>query len=447
MDRSGDKRTFSSGLLWEYDPAAVGGLKGKGIWLLQFLGFTFSNFMANNSLLRATALSFTTLLSLVPLLALAFSVLKGLGAQNRLAPILLQHVTAGSEEVVSRVISYIGNTNMGSVGAIGLAALIFTAISMLGSVEEAFNVAWGVPATRSLYRKFSDYLSVLVSTPLLILAATSITTTLQSEWLTGWLIERTYLGDVFLFLLGLSPYLSVWAAIFLLYIFIPNTRVRYSSALIGAVLAGTLWQSAQWAYIHFQVGAGNYNAIYGTLAALPILMVWILVSWTIVLFGMEVVAAHQNRATFRRDIRGQSISHRLRELVALAALRHVAEAFYLGKPGWGEQHLAGRLGIPLRVVRETLEHLREQGFIVHAIDGRPCYYPARDPDRVTIAEVLLSLRNRGASTTISGEDRSEEILATVESAFASALKGLTLKDLAAPENSPPAVDKEGPVDI
>ena len=435
---------FSSGRLWEHDPSAMGGLKGKGLRLLQFLSFAFSNFMANNSLLRATALSFTTLLSLVPLLALAFSVLKGLGAQNRLAPLLLKQVTAGSEEVVNRVITYIDNTNMGSVGAIGLAALVFTAINMLGSVEEAFDVVWGVSETRSFYRKFSDYLSVLVSAPLLLLAATSIATTLQSEWLIGWMMERTYLGDLFLFLLGLTPYLSVWVAIFLLYIFIPNTRVRYGSALIGAVLAGTLWEFAQWAYIRFQVGAGNYNAIYGTLAALPILMVWIYVSWTIVLFGMEVVAAHQNRATFSRNIRGRTISQSLQELVALAALRHISEAFYLGRPGWSEYHLAAKLSIPSRIIRDTLDHLRDQGFIVHAADS---YYPARDLDRVALAEVLLSLRNRGASCSIEGEEEAEEILVTVERAVSSALGGLTLKDLACREKNPPGVDKEGSVDI
>ncbi|WP_085813938.1 YihY/virulence factor BrkB family protein [Geoanaerobacter pelophilus] len=446
MTESSSKRPFSTGRIWEYDPSAVGGFKGKLVRLLQFLSFTFSNFMANNSLLRATALSFTTVLSLVPLLALAFSVLKGLGAQNRLAPLILKQVTAGSEEVVTRVVSYIGNTNMGSVGAIGLAALLFTAISMLGSVEEAFNVAWGVQETRSLYRKFSDYLSVLISAPLLLLAATSITTTLQSKWLIGWLMERTYLGDLFLFMLGLTPYLSVWVAIFLLYTFIPNTRVRYTSALIGAVFAGTLWQFAQWAYIHFQVGAGNYNAIYGTLAALPILMVWIYVSWIIVLFGMEVVAAHQNRAYFRRDIRGRSISPTLQELVALAALRHIGEAFYQGAPGWGEQHLAARLNMPLRIVRDTLEHLREEGFLVCAGEGE-CYYPARDLNRVTISEVLLSLRNRGAYSSIEGEDEAEEIVQTVDAALTSALEGRTLMDLAVPEKSPAGVDKEGAVDI
>ena len=447
MKKPSSKSLFSPGTLWEQDPATIGGVKGKLLRLLQFLSFSFSNFMANNSLLRATALSFTTLLSLVPLLALAFSVLKGLGAQNRLAPLLLKQVTAGSEEVVNRVITYIDNTNMGSVGAIGLAVLIYTAINMLGSVEEAFNVVWGVTETRSIYRKFSDYLSVLVSAPLLLLAATSITTTLQSEWLVGWMMERTYFGDLFLFMLGLTPYLSVWVAIFLLYIFIPNTRVRFDSAMIGAVLAGTLWEFAQWAYISFQVGAGNYNAIYGTLAALPILMVWIFVSWAIVLFGMEVVSAHQNRATFRRDIRGRTISESLQELVALAALRHIAEAFYLGRPGWSEQHLAAKLGIPSRIIRETLDHLRHKGFIVQAGDGRGNFYPARDLNQVAIAEVLLSLRNRGASCSIEGEEQAEEILETAERAVSTALGGVTLKHLAAQEKSPPGVDKEGPVDI
>lgn len=447
MNKRSHKKALSPGIIWEQDPSAVGGVKGKLLRLLQFFGFVFSNFMANNALLRASALSFTTLLSFVPLLALAFSVLKGLGAQNKLAPLILKQVTAGSEEVVTRVISYIGNTNMGSVGAIGLAALLFTAISMLGSIEEAFNAVWGVRETRTFYRKFSDYLSVLVSAPLLLLAATSIATTLQSKWLIGWMMERTYIGDLFLFALGLTPYLSVWIAIFLLYILIPNTRVRYPSAMLGAVLAGTLWEFAQWAYIHFQVGAGNYNAIYGTLAALPILMVWIFVSWTIVLFGMEVVAAHQNRAMFRRDIRGKEISHHFQELVALAVLRHIAEAFYLGRPGWAEQHLAAKLGLSSRVIRTTLEHLREEGFIIHAADGSGSYYPARDMCQVKVAEVLLSFRNRGASSFIEGEEEAAAMLDAVESCFASALGEATVRDLACQQNAPPAVDKESPDDI
>ena len=432
--------------LWELDPATIGGFKGGVVRLLQLLLFAGTNFLADNSLLRATALSFTTLLSFVPLLALAFSVLKGLGAQTRIAPLILNQVAAGSEVVVNRVLSYIDNTNMSSIGAIGLATLLFTAISMLSNIEEAFNAVWGVAGTRTLYRKFSDYLSVLVSAPLLLLAATSVTTTLQSKWLIGWLLERTYFGDLFMFCLGLTPYLSVWIALFLLYIFIPNTPVRYGSALIGALLAGTLWQYAQWCYIHFQVGTGNYNAIYGTLAALPILMIWIYTSWVIVLFGMEVVAAHQNRHTFRRDIRGRRISQSLRELVALAALRHIAEAFHRGGPAWGEEHLAVKLCIPLRIMRDTLDHLRVAGFIVQA-DGDGGYFPARELDSIALAQVLLSLRSHGGACMITGEERAQELLETVDLSVATALGGLTLKDLATPEKIPPGVDKEGAVDI
>jgi membrane protein len=447
MNRSIGKRSFSPGRLWELEPSALGGIKGKSIRLLQFISFAGSNFLANNSLLRATALAFITLLSFVPLLALAFSVLKGLGAQNRIAPLILSQVAAGSDVVVNRVISYIDNTNMGSVGALGLAGLLYTSISMLGSIEAAFNVVWGVSATRSFYRKFSDYLSILVSAPLLLLAATSITTTLQSKRLIGWFLERTYFGDLFLFLLGLTPYLSVWIALFLLYIFIPNTRVRYGSALIGAVLAGTLWEFAQWCYIHFQIGAGNYNAIYGTLAALPILMVWIYTSWIIVLFGMEVVAAHQNLGTFRRDIRGREVSQSLRELVALATLRHIARAFHQGEPGWGEEALAGKLRIPLRIMRDTLSHLVAAGFLVPAGDAGNLYYPARELDQITLAEVILSLRSHGAIGSIAGEEQAQQILKTVDVAVTAALEGLTLKDFAGQEKIPPGVDKEGPVDI
>jgi membrane protein len=462
MNDSGGNTPSFLDTLWETDPAAIGGLKGRGMRLLQFLTFTVSNFFRHNGLLRATALSFTTLLSLVPLLALAFSVLKGFGAQNRLAPLIISQMAAGSEVVVTKVITYIGNTNMSSVGAIGLAALLYTSINMLGNIEDAFNVAWGVTQTRSLYRKFSDYVSVLVSAPLLMLAATSVTTTLQSKRVISWIMETTYLGDLFLFLLGLTPYVSVWIALFLLYMFIPNTRVSYKSALVGAFAAGTLWVLAQRAYIHFQVGAGNYNAIYGTLAALPILMIWIYTSWIIVLFGMELVAAHQSLKTFRRDLRGGDISESLRELLALATLRHIAEAFHNGMPGWEAEQLAVRLRIPLSIMHDTLGRLVDAGFIVHAVGTGRGYYPASEMDRIPLDRVLLALKRRGPSCKVEGEEEAAAILATVERAISSALEGITLRELAAkklPRKEPPPtdkisplkepadVDKEGPVDI
>lgn len=440
----GLKDLFGKGL-WELDPKAIGGSKGQLVALVQFFSYVGANFIRNNSLLRASALSFTTLLSFVPLFALAFSILKGFGAQNRLAPLILKQVAAGSEVVVTKVLSYINNTNMGSVGAIGLAALLVTAISMLGSIEDSFNVSWGVSETRSLYRKFSDYLSVLLSAPLLLLAATSITTTLQSKWLATWFFENTYLGDLFFLVLGLTPYLSVWIALFLMYSFIPNTRVRFVSALLGAVLAGTLWQIAQWGYIHFQVGVGNYNAIYGTLAVLPILMVWIYLSWIIVLFGMEVVAAHQQLHTFRRDLRGGQISQASAELVTLATLRHIAEAFHDGAPAWSEEQLARRMGVPLRAIRDTLEKLTAAGFIVSSDRPVPSYLPARELDQIPLAEVLIALRRHGNPCHLVEEPEAQEMLETVDQALRERLSGVTLKEFGTARkprpSPPPGVDK------
>ncbi|WP_328754268.1 YhjD/YihY/BrkB family envelope integrity protein [Geomesophilobacter sediminis] len=412
------------------------------MYLLQLTAAVCRNFYQDGCLVRAAALSFTTLLSFVPLFALAFSVLKGFGVQNRLAPLILQQVAAGSEVVVTRVITYINNTNVGSLGAIGLVALLFTVVNMLGSIEEAFNAIWGVAETRTFYRKFSDYLSVLVVAPLLLLAATSITGSLQNRSVVVWILERTYLGDVFLFLLQLAPYLSVWVAIFLLYILMPNTRVRYPSAFFGAVLAGTLWEFAQWGYIHFQVGVGNYNAVYGTLAALPILMVWINVSWLIVLFGMEVVALHQNLRCFRREMRGDTVSQSLRETVALATLRRIAEAFHRGEPSWTEESLAVRLRVPLRVMRQTLAQLEEAGFIVPTGSGES-YHPSRELDQIAVRDVLLSLRSHGADCRLTGEEATEMILETVDRAVAEALGNGTLKELVEePEKGAAVVDKE-----
>ena len=293
---------FFTTTLWKLEPEEYGGLKGRGVKYLQIMALVVKDFWFDQCILRASALSFATILSLVPFFALTFAVLKGLGVQNKLEPLILEQVAAGSEEIVEKIVSYINNTNMTSLGAIGLATLIVTVITLLGNIEEAFNVIWGVRETRSLYRKFSDYLSVVISGPILLMAATSITTSLQSQAVTKWLEANAYFGTVLFFFFHILPYLSVSIALVFLYIFIPNTKVRFGSALVGGTLAGTSWQIAQWGYLHFQVGVSKYNAIYGTLAVLPVFMVWIYTSWLIVLFGVEMVCAHQNIRTFRREL-------------------------------------------------------------------------------------------------------------------------------------------------
>ncbi len=425
-------KAFFTTTLWEMDPDSYRGARRHAVKYLQIMALVMRDFRADQCLLHASALSFTTIMSLVPFFALAFAILKGLGVQNKLEPFILEQVSAGSEVIVDRIITYINNTNMTSLGAIGLLALVVTVITLLGNIEEAFNIIWGVKETRSLHRKFSDYLSVLVSAPLLMLAAMSLSTTLQSQTFVQWVIANTYLGDFLLYGIRFVQHLTVWAALVFLYIFIPNTKVRFKSALIGGILAGTLWQLVQWGYIHFQVGAAKYNAIYGTLAVLPIFMVWIYTSWLVVLLGVELVCAHQNIRTFRRELR-ITVSHGLKELLALALLQSITEAYYFGNPPLSVEALAEKLDIPIRVVRELLGILEEAGYLLETAGDAPTYHPARDIEHISVTDVLHTLKNFGGSCKISKTTREEEllmgILAKADNSATAALAGMTLKDL------------------
>ncbi|HTP64770.1 MAG TPA: YhjD/YihY/BrkB family envelope integrity protein [Geobacteraceae bacterium] len=424
---------FFSTTIWHLEPESYKGIKRQALKYLQVLALVCRDFHDDHCMLRASALSFSTILSLVPFFALTFAVLKGFGVHNKLEPFILGELTASSQETVDRIVTYINNTNMTSLGTIGLAALILTVVTLLGNIEEAFNVIWGVRETRSFYRKFSDYMSVVVTGPILLLAAISITTSLQSQALVKWLVEYSYLGDFLLFIFRLAPYFIIWLALVFLYIFIPNTRVRFGSALFGGILAGTVWQLAQWGYIHFQVGVAKYNAIYGTLALLPIFMVWIYTSWLIVLFGVEVVYAHQNIRTFRRELRNSSFSHGQKEFLCLAILQDIAAAFHHERELWTPEQLSEDLDIPLRVVREMLMFLVETGFITATAGESPHYIPARELERIAVADVLNALKNHGDICMITRmtdeEKRIRDILARLENCSVAALEGMTLKDM------------------
>jgi len=425
--------SFFTTTIWDLEPEAFAGLRRHGVHYLQILALVLKAFRGDQCLLRASALTFTTILSLVPFFALTFAVLKGFGVHNKIEPLILEKVAAGSQETVDTIITYINNTNMTSVGAIGLVALVLTVVSVLGNIEEAFNVIWGVKETRSTYRKFSDYLSVVITGPLLLLAAVSITTSLQSQSLVRWLVEKSYLGDALLFLFRLAPYITIWLALVFLYIFIPNTRVRFKSALFGGILAGTIWQFAQWGYIHFQVGVAKYNAIYGTLSLLPAFMVWIYTSWLIVLFGVEVVCAHQNIRNFRREARNSSYSHSRKELLCLTILENIAAAFHFERPPRTAIQLAEELDVSVRVVMELLALLMESGYILASAGENPTYSPARELEHISIMDVLETLRNHGDEFKLTrmtaGEVRMREILTRLDTGMAAALEGMTLKDV------------------
>lgn len=432
-EKSGLAQILENGIRY-LDRDDYQGPRRYGARFAQILLLAIRNFWNDQCMLRASALAFTTILSLVPFLALTFAVLKGFGVQNRVEPLVMEQLSGGSQEVATRIIDYINNTNMGSLGVFGLLALVVTVITLLGNIEEALNAVWGVDETRSLQRKFSDYLSVVVVGPILIFTAVSMTSFLQSQALVQWLVENSYAGDFLLYLLRMIPYMITWVALVFLYIFIPNTVVRIRPAILGGVLAGTCWQLVQWGYIHFQVGVAKYNAIYGTMAVLPIFMVWIYTSWLIVLFGAEMVHALQNIKIFRRELRAPAINFRLRELLALAILQDVVTAFVTGTENWTAKRLGDELELPERVLSELLDELVAGGLLLTTTGDPATYQPAREPDQIMLSDVLNILRDFGGSwqpqRLTGGEERLQKIIAEMDAAAAGALAGMTLRDLA-----------------
>ncbi len=389
------------------------------------------DFVADKCAMRATALSYVTLLSIVPLLAFAFSVMKGLGVQAQLEG-LLGKVAAGQKEVLEQIIGYVEDTNVKALGTIGLVFLIWTVVKTLGTIERSFNEIWGITQSRSYFRKFTDYVSVLVTAPLLMVAAMSLSGFLQGDLLARF----PWLGLPARLAIRLMPFVGTWIAFAAVYVFMPNTSVRIRSALVGGVIAGTIWQLAFWLYTSLQVGMARYNAIYGTFAALPIFMVWLYMSWTIVLFGAEVAWATQNVGTWWEQRRAESASFASKEEVALRAMTALAVSFYGDGKALSDGAIAHRFKAPTRLVRDVLHTLCDAGLCsqIAGEDG-PAYQPARALEHLTPADVLAALRTEGDEVDLNdtgpGAGLVAELLGSSEASRRELLQRTTFREIAA----------------
>ena len=421
--------------LWELDASEKRWWRRFLLNQGQILILVVRGFFADGCMLRASALTFTTLLSLVPLLALMFAVLKGFGVQNELEPLLLKQLAVGGGAAVTKIVEYINNTNVGRLGSYGLILLVISVLTLLSNIEQSFNSVWGVKETRSLRRRFTDYFSVVTIGPLFLVVAISMTSSLKSQGLVQSLLEHAYVGELLLALFKVLPFMVMWLVFAGLYLFMPNVKVSPRAALIGGIFGGTLWQFSQWGYLNFQVGVARYNAIYGTMAVLPILMVWIYLSWMIVLLGLEMTYATQNLRTLRQDIRGARVNFASYEFIALTALLHIGRRFYRGQSALGHEELASQLDAPSRLLRAILEELTRLGFIVGtAQDSENIgYQPAQALEAIKLHDVIHGL-------AMDGEDYSSlrkthehgaiaELADVLSQAEVKALDGMTLRDL------------------
>lgn len=350
--------------------------------------------------LHASALTFYSLLSLVPLAAMAFGVAKGFGFEQMLERELLRHFAA-QQEVVTQVIEFarnmLENTRGGLIAGVGVVVLFWSVVKVLGRIEENFNHIWGV-SSRPLVRKLSDYLTVMIIAPVLLIMSGSATVFIASQ-VTA-LSTQVGLEDVVdpavSLGLALAPYALLWALFTLLYMIMPNTRVRLGSAVLGAVLAGTAYQLLQVGYVKFQIGVSSHNAIYGSFAALPLFLVWLQLSWIIVLFGAEIVHAFPNSDAPEPEAACPRRSIAQTRLLALAVCHETVGRFHRDEAPLDEEELAAGLDISPGEAREMVDLLEQAGILGRILqDGRdaPVVQPARDSSNITVREVLDAVDN------------------------------------------------------
>jgi membrane protein len=420
--------------LWVIDVDSLHGLQRVGVQLLRLVWAAATEF--SNRLLdaRAAGLVYTTLLSFVPFLAVTFSVLKSFGVHQMIEPVLkqvLEPLGPKGTEITNQVIGFVNNVEVGVLGVVGIAGLLYTTYSLIDKIETTFNAIWRVRQGRSWGRKFTDYLSVVLVGPVLVVTAFGLLASVQSNAL----VQRV---------LGLQPfgYVAVWAAQFMpfvllcglftfLYKFVPNTYVRLTSALIGGVTAAVLWAIAGEAFAAFVAASSNYSAIYSGFAILILFLLWLYIGWVIILVGAQVAFFHQYPAAYLTQFLWADRSYAFRERLVLVLLVDITRRYLQGEPPSRPSELACELDIPVSVVEEQVDDLVRYGILCRMVQPEGVGL-VKPPELIPVAELLEAIRDgvpigRGLRSEVSEEV--DRVLERRDRALKEALAGITLRSL------------------
>ena len=389
--------------IWRIRTTALSRKKSFLIRQLRTVVLALRGFDEDKCSLRASALTFYSLLSIVPVFAMLFGVAKGFGFEQRLETQLMTKFP-GQAEVIDQIVTFartlLENTKGGVVAGIGVVILFWTVIKVLGNIEKSFNDIWGVKKQRTIGRRFADYISLMLICPLLLVISSSIMVfiTTQVKFATEKFLILSAIGPVIFTLLKLLPYCILWALFTFIYIFMPNTKVNLRSGILAGIIAGTIYQIVQGVYITFQIGVAKYNAIYGSFAALPLFLMWLQISWLVVLFGAEISFAHQNVDMYEFEPDCLRASHSFKRIVALSITHLVTKNFSQGKAPLTAVDIGQRLEAPIRLVRQLLFELVDAGMLSETkiSDYKDtAYQPARDICALTIKDVVDALEGRG----------------------------------------------------
>ncbi len=424
--------------VWRIDLNQVGLSRRALLRSLRFLLVIWHELASGQLNLRAMSLVYHTLLSLVPLIAVSFSVLKAFGVRNQLEPFLLNLLAPlgpQSSDLVDHILGFVANMKVGVLGAVGMALLIYTVIALIQKIEDSFNYVWRTKGVRSFARRFSDYLSVIMVGPVLIFSAIGLTASAMHTSMIKSLMTVEPLETAIIILGEVMPFFFTIAAFWFIYVFVPNTRVRFRSALVGAAVGGMVWQLTGKLFTSFAASAVQYSAIYSGFAILMLFMIWLYLSWIILLFGALVAYFHQHPEQIRLGGLRMVLSHRMRERIAMTVMTLVADSYCHEKAPWTLDHLVQRLNVPGDTLGEVVDMLESRNLLVETGTEPPEYLPGHSPESLTVARILSEIRSAGEEQT--EFDTSALSLHYVDDVFermhrgtAEALQGMTLKDLA-----------------
>ena len=371
--------------------------------LLRILVLAFRGYEEDKVSLRSSALTFYSLLSVVPVAAMAFGIAKMVGIDKHLTTSLNEQLS-GQQEVLEWIIkfanSFLENTKGGLVAGIGAIVLFWSVMKVFSNIESSFNAIWQIRTGRTWFRKFSDYISMLIVAPILLVLSSSATVLITTT-LNGMIAENSFLsmiGPVIIFFIRLIPYVLIWLLLTTIFMVMPNTKVNFKSAFVAGVISGTIFVFVQWIYIYFQVGVSNYNAIYGSFAALPLFLVWMQMSWLIVLFGAEISFAVQNVEKYEFESDSHNLSTFSWRVLTLMITNLIIKRFSNGEKALMASELSKSLEIPIRMVRDIVYRLVDSNIVseINTIyEKEKAYQPAQDINNLTISYVLKTIDHNG----------------------------------------------------
>ncbi len=426
-------KNFLTHDVWNTELSSISGIRKLIIRFLRVGHLVIKGFRDDDLPAHAAALTFSTLMAMVPLLAIAFAVLKGLGADQE-ARIRLTELLVGMPDqftnFVKQILDIVDRTNFVALGWVGVVVLFVTVVQVLSSVENSFNRVWGAKEPRSWPRKFANYISITVLVPVLIMAAFAISATLQSEAMKHGLNAASPLYRVGV---RVAPLASVWLAFFLLIVFIPNTKVRRRPAAASALISAILWVLWQKTYISLQVGVARYNAIYGTFASVPIFLLWLSVCWMIILLGSEIAFAQQNHGTFHMERMAALASMRAKVLMGLSICFDAARGFADGRAQFDVADFAQRHQVSVRLVNDLVGVFVRGGLMARLADRTESFALLCPPDRMVVADIVALMAGAGASPETVGlvnvNPAVEKIMRQYDGALKQTLRETTFAEL------------------